>query len=532
MESPIDGGTLRRMVQGRAGADLSGPPLAVEMSGITKYFPSSEVLANDEVDFAVATGEVHALVGENGAGKTTLMNILFGLVPPDTGSIRVDGRPVRIHHPDDAIRLGIDMVHQHFKLVPSFTVAQNVLLGAEPTRYGFVREGEENARVRILAEEFGLPVDPTARVGDLPVSLQQRVEILKTLQRDARLLILDEPTAVLTPQESQELFEVIRSLAGRGRTVIFITHKLLEVIDVAHRVSVMRRGRMVGTKRVADTNVRELARMMVGREVLFRVHKAPARPGASVLEVDHLTIVRQDGVEAVSGLTLAVRAGEIVGVAGVSGNGQTELVDAITGMRPANGGAIRLLGRPITHLPVWDRRALGMAHIPEDRLTVGLNLHTTLEENVVVSRYREPQFSRAGLLLREKIAALAAWVVSTFSVAAAKPGEDISTLSGGNLQKVVLGRELSGDPKCIVANQPTRGLDVGSIEFVHQTLIDARDKGVAVLLVSVELEEILALADRILVLFRGRIVGELDGAMATEEDVGILMAGGTLEAVR
>ena len=522
MTSPIDG---------RGGMDHQGPPLAVEMSGITKYFPSSDVLANDHVDFAVAAGEVHALVGENGAGKTTLMNILFGLVAPDSGSIRVDGRPVRIHHPDDAIRLGIDMVHQHFKLVPSFTVAENILLGIEPTRAGFVRAADENARVRALADEFGLPVDPTARVGDLPVSLQQRVEILKALQRDARLLILDEPTAVLTPQESQELFGVIRALAARGRTVIFITHKLVEVIEVAHHVSVMRRGRMVGTKPVAETNVRELARMMVGREVLFRVNKPPARPGRPVLEVDRLTVTRQDGVQAVADLSLTVRAGEIVGVAGVSGNGQTELVDAVTGMRPADSGTIRLLGQPITHLPVWDRRASGMAHIPEDRLTVGLNLQTTLDENVVVSRYREPQFSRAGLLVREKIAALAEWVVSRFSVAAARPGEDIATLSGGNLQKVVLGRELSGEPTCIVANQPTRGLDVGSIEFVHQTLIDTRDRGVAVLLVSVELDEILALADRILVLFRGRIVGELDAATATEEDVGILMAGGTLEAV-
>jgi ABC-type uncharacterized transport system ATPase subunit len=520
---------VRSPIDGRAGAEHSGPPLAVEMTGITKYFPSSEVLANDHVDFAVAAGEVHALVGENGAGKTTLMNILFGLVPPDAGAIAVHGHPVRIHHPDEAIRLGIGMVHQHFKLVPSFTVAQNILLGVEPTRYGFVRRREETARVRALEGEFGLPVDPAARVGDLPVSLQQRVEILKTLQRDARILILDEPTAVLTPQEAQELFGVIRGLAGRGRTVIFITHKLLEVMEVAHRVSVMRRGRMIGTKPVAETNVRELARMMVGRDVLFRVSKPPARPGEPVLEVERLSVSRQEGVPAVSDLSLTVRAGEIVGIAGVSGNGQSELVEAVTGLRPADGGTIRLLGRAITQLPVWDRRERGMAHIPEDRLTMGLNLQTTLDENVVVSRYREPQFAHLGLMVREKIRTLAEWVISRFSVSAARTGEDIATLSGGNLQKVVLGRELSGDPKCIIANQPTRGLDVGSIEFVHQTLIDARDRGVAVLLVSVELDETLALADRILVLFRGRIVGELDATRATEEELGILMAGGALE---
>ncbi len=517
-------------IDGRAGAEQSTPPLAVELTSITKYFPSSDVLANDHVDFAVARGEVHALVGENGAGKTTLMNILFGLLPADEGTVRVHGGLVRITHPDEAIRLGIGMVHQHFKLVPSFTVAQNVLLGTEPARYGFVRFREETARVRALADEFGLPLDPDARVADLPVSLQQRVEILKTLQRDANILILDEPTAVLTPQEAHELFAVIRALAARGRTVIFITHKLLEVIDVAHRVSVMRRGRMVGTKRVVDTNIRELARMMVGREVLFRVSKPPAQPGEPVLQVDHLVVGRQGGVAAVADLSLTVRSGEIVGIAGVSGNGQSELVEAIAGLRPVDGGAIRLLGRPITDLAVWDRRALGMAHIPEDRLTTGLNLQTTLDENVVVSRYREPQFARWGLLIREKIAQLAEWVITAFSVAAARPGEDIATLSGGNLQKVVLGRELSGDPRCIIANQPTRGLDVGSIEFVHQTLIDARDRGVAVLLVSVELDEILALADRILVLFRGRIVGGLDAAQATEEELGVLMAGGTLDA--
>ncbi len=504
--------------------------LAVEMLGVTKYFESSHVLANDAVDFAVEQGQVHALVGENGAGKTTLMNILFGLIQPDRGTIRINEREVRIPNPDEAIRLGIGMVHQHFKLVPSFTVAQNILLGIEPSRYGLSNQREENLLVKNLADEFGLPVDPTAIVGDLPVGLQQRVEILKALQRQARILILDEPTAVLTPQEALELFTVIRGLAKRGHTVIFITHKLLEVIDVADMVSVMRSGKMIGTKAVSETNLHEMARMMVGREVLMTVDKKPAQPGEPVLEVEHLFVAGVGGHRAINDLSFTVRAGEIVGIAGVSGNGQTQLVDAITGIQYVDGGTVRLLGKEITFQPVWNRREEGMAHIPEDRLRTGLNLQTNLDENVIVSRYREPEFERYGLLDQSRIRKLAEWVVRQFSVAAARPGEDIATLSGGNLQKVVLGRELSGNPKLIIANQPTRGLDVGSIEFVHRTLVEARDRGAAVLLISVELDEILALSDRILVMFRGRIVGELNAATATKEELGILMAGGTLES--
>lgn len=502
---------------------------AVEMLGITKFFPSSQVLANDEVNFAVEEGEVHALVGENGAGKTTLMNILFGLIQPDRGTIRINNQAVHITHPDDAIRLGIGMVHQHFKLVPSFTVAQNILLGIEPNRYGLVDQRDENLTVKKLADEFGLPVDPGAVVAGLPVGIQQRVEILKALQRHARVLILDEPTAVLTPQEARELFTVIRGLAQRGHTVIFITHKLLEVIEVADKVSVMRNGRMIGTKAVRETNLREMAHMMVGREVLLTVDKNPAQPGEPVLQVEHLLVAGVGGHRAINDLSFTVRAGEIVGIAGVSGNGQTQLVDVITGIEQADGGTIRLVGREITNQPVWNRRAEGMAHIPEDRMRTGLNLQTNLDENVIVSRYREPQFEHFGLLDRARIRTLAEWVVKQFSVAAARPGEDIATLSGGNLQKVVLGRELSGSPKLIIANQPTRGLDVGSIEFVHKTLVEARDRGAAVLLISVELDEILSLSDRILVLFRGEIMGELDSARATKEELGVLMAGGTVE---
>ncbi len=498
------------------------------MQGITKFFPSSGVLANKNVDFTVRQGEVHALVGENGAGKTTLMNILYGLIRPDSGAIRIHGQPAEIHHPDDAIRHGIGMVHQHFKLVPSFTVAENIMLGMEPNRLGWLQKSDEIEQVRRLAEEFGLPVDPTARIRQLPVGMQQRVEILKTLQRRARILILDEPTAVLTPQEARELFGVVRKLAESGRTVIFISHKLLEVMEVADRVSVMRRGEMVGTKDIGDTSVREMARMMVGREVLFILDKKPARPGPPVLEVENLVVAGAGGIPAVMNVSFEVRAGEILGIAGVNGNGQTELVEAITGMRLAELGRVRLLGKDITRRPVGVRRREGLAHIPEDRMGVGLNLQTTLDENLVVTHYREPLYSHLGFLRRAAMRELSETAIRRFDIAAARPGGGIAMLSGGNLQKVVLGRELSGEPKLIVANQPTRGLDVGSIEFVHNTLLQARDQGVAILLVSVELDEIMSLSDRIAVMFNGQINGSMDAAEATEEKLGILMAGGSL----
>src|SRR3990172_6789972 len=513
--------------------------LAVEMRQIHKYFPSSDVNANRAVDFSARRGEVHALVGENGAGKTTLMNVLYGLIQPDRGEILVEGRPVHIGHPNEAIRLGIGMVHQHFKLVPSFSVAENIMLGMEPHtagglrrrgEAGVLRGGDEAEAVGLLADQFGLPVDPAAKVRDLPVGMQQRVEILKTLQRQARILVLDEPTAVLTPQEARELFTVVRRLAQSGKTVIFITHKLLEVMEVADRVSVMRKGELVGTKAIQETDIRDMARMRVGREVLFQIEKPPARLGASVLQVKNLVVVGPSGLPAILNVSFEVRAGEIYGIAGVNGNGQTELVEAITGMRPLEGGSIQLNGRDISRLSVGGRRRAGMAHIPEDRLVVGLNLGASLDENLVVSRYRLPQFSRFGFLRRGNIRQFSQDVIRDFSVAAARPGEGIATLSGGNLQKVVVGRELAGEPDLIVANQPTRGLDVGSIEFVHQTLLQARSTGAAVLLVSVQLDQIISLSDRIGVLFRGQIGGEMPAAQATEEELGILMAGGSLHA--
>ncbi len=500
------------------------------MIGIFKYYPSSAVQANAGVNFSVEPGEVHALVGENGAGKTTLMNILYGLEHPDKGEIRVNGQLVTIGHPDDAIRLGIGMVHQHFKLVPSFTVAENILLGSEPSRFGLLQPRQEQAQVRKLADGYGLPVNPADRVRDLPVGMQQRVEILKTLHRQAKILLLDEPTAVLTPQEVAQFFEVIRALAKSGHTIVLITHKLPEVMAVADRVTVMRRGQVVGGGPVKATSVHELARLMVGRDLLVSLDRKPNAPGQTVIEVDNLIVFGAGGVPAVLGVSLNVHEGEILGIAGVSGNGQSELAEAITGMRPVEGGRVSLQGTDVAHLSVGERRVRGIAHIPEDRLSTGLNIETTIDENVVVTRYREPAYSRWWLLVRKAIRGLAATIIERFSIAAAKPGEGIATLSGGNLQKVVLGRELSGEPKFILANQPTRGLDVGSIEFVHQTLIAARDRGAAILLISVELEEIRALSDRIAVIYRGRIVGEMMGATATESELGVLMAGGQLQS--
>ncbi|HJS20118.1 MAG TPA: ABC transporter ATP-binding protein [Anaerolineales bacterium] len=505
---------------------------AIEMKGMTRFFTSTQVLANDHVDFSVESGEVHALVGENGAGKTTLMNTLYGLVKADSGEIFIDSQKVQIGHPDDAIRHGLGMVHQHFKLVPSFTVAQNILLGMEPTRAGFVNEQSENEMVEELAAKYNLPVDPSARIRDLPVGMQQRVEILKVLERKARILILDEPTAVLTPQEVNELITVIRGLSKQGYTILFITHKLIEVMNVADRVSVMRGGRMIGTKKVSETSISELAKMMVGREVLLRVRKDKIERGEPVLDVRDISVADVNGLAAISHVSFQVHQGEIVAIAGVSGNGQTELVEVIAGMNELDGGEILFKGKSINRASVGERREMGMAHIPEDRLVVGLNLQTTLDENLIVSRYNHSEFSRYGFLLMKSINEFAEKVVKAFSISAAQPGEGISMLSGGNLQKVVVGRELTGKPAFIIANQPTRGLDVGSIEFVHKTLIEERDRGAGVLLVSVELDEVLALSDRILVLYRGRIQGELQTATTTEEEVGILMAGGTLEDLK
>jgi general nucleoside transport system ATP-binding protein len=505
---------------------------AVELKGISKYFSSTEVQANDNVNFSVREGEIHALVGENGAGKSTLMNILYGLIKPDSGEILIHGEPAHINHPDDAIRLGIGMVHQHFKLVPSFSVAQNIMLGMEPNQFGWLKQREENELVEALSKKFGLPVDPKAKVAELPVGMQQRVEILKTLQRNTKILILDEPTAVLTPQEVKDLMQVVKMLSEKqGHTIIFITHKLIEVVEVADRVTVMRDGHNVGTKDVANTDIPEMARMMVGREVLFRVKKAPAKPGDTVMETDKITVASDNGYPVVLDFSMKVRSGEIVGIAGVSGNGQTELVEAVSGMRPIESGHIAIRGKVLTHSSVAQRRHNGMAHIPEDRVHMGLNLQTDLDENVLLSRQSDKEFNKYGFLRKKKISAFAAEIIEKFDVHGAKPGGSVDTLSGGNMQKIVVGRELSHDPNFIIANQPTRGLDVGSIEFVHKTLIEARDAGAAILLVSVELDEIMSLSDRVAVIYRGQINGEFDISEVTEDMLGILMAGGSLDDV-
>lgn len=500
----------------------------IEMYDISKFFPATGVQANRNVVFSAKRGEIHAIVGENGAGKTTLMNILYGLYRPDEGRIKIEGRPVGFSSPADAIKNGIGMVHQHFKLIPSFTVTQNILLGIEPQVLGFLTPKEEEKIVAELSGKYGLFVDPKARIDGLPVGMQQRVEILKTLQRDTRILLLDEPTAVLTPQEVKELFGVLRNLAKNGRTIILVTHKLPEVMALADHATVMRKGEVVASVPISETNIQKLAQHMVGRKVIFRVEKAPSRPGDVVTEVRDLVVAGTGGVQAVAGVSFSVRGGEIVGIAGVSGNGQNELAEAISGIRPVELGGIYMRDTEITSAPVSKRRDRGIAYIPEDRMHTGLNLETTLDENVILTRYKRKEYSRFGMLKRRVIALLARKIADDYSIMAASPGEGISSLSGGNLQKIVLGREMMGNPALIIANQPTRGLDVGSIEFVHNKLLEARDKGTGVLLISVELEEILSLSDRILVMYNGKIAGELTAGEADEEKLGILMAGGAL----
>ncbi|MEW6227237.1 MAG: ABC transporter ATP-binding protein [Bacillota bacterium] len=499
-------------------------PLAVEMIDITKIFPG--VVANDRVSFSVEEGEIHALVGENGAGKTTLMNILYGLVPPDSGTIRIKGQEVQVKTTDDAIALGIGMVHQKFKLVPSFTIVQNICLGAEPRRSRvFIDERRSHDSVVEISQRYGLKIDPHATVRDCPVGTQQRVEILKTLYREADILILDEPTAVLTPQETRDLFNVVRSLVKQGKTVIFITHKLREVMEISDSVTVMRKGKVVGAMRTADTNPREIARMMVGREVLLRIEKKPPAPRDVVLDVKDLVVADNRGLLAVKGVSLTVQAGEILGVAGVEGNGQTELVEALTGLRPVERGTVKIGNTDVTSASPLRRRELGLSHIPEDRLTRGLNLRATIEENLIVTSHHKPPLSKWGVFNFPKRAEHADRLVAEFDIRATGRQVPARTLSGGNLQKVVVARELAAEPALLIAAQPTRGLDIGSIEFIHQRIVDARDQGQAVLLVSAELDEIMSLSDRIAVMYEGEIVGVVPGGAATEEELGLLMAG-------
>ncbi len=496
----------------------------LELRGIVKEFPG--ILANDHVDFELAKGEVHALLGENGAGKSTLMNILYGLYKADAGEILLKGKRVEFTSAKDAIEAGIGMVHQHFMLIPVMTVAENIVLGVEPRREGvLLDEGAAERRVRDLASAFKFAIDPHATIDSITVGQQQRVEIMKALYRNAEILILDEPTAVLTPQEAADLFEILRTLKREGISIIFISHKLNEVLEIADRITVLRRGKKIETVPREGATEESLARAMVGREVLLRVDKPRAQPGDRLLEVDDLHVLDDRGIKKVNGVSLSVRAGEIVGIAGVDGNGQTELIDAIAGLRRIESGAIRVAGRELRHATAREMLDAGVGHIPEDRQRRGLVLEFTIAENVALHDYAEPPSARWGWLFPQRLVQRARALIREFDVRGGGPLTRAGGLSGGNQQKVVVAREIARDPKVLIAAQPTRGLDVGAIEYLHRRLVEERGEGRAILLISLELEEILSLSDRILVIYEGEIVGEHTGEIS-EEQIGLEMLGG------
>lgn len=496
------------------------------MRGITKRFP--RVVANDEADFRVHKGEIHALVGENGAGKSTLMKILYGLYQKDRGQIFIRGKEMDIFSPSVAISQGIGMVHQHFMLIPPLTVAENVVLGREPRR-GRIFNDRKRAieEVSRLSERYGLKVDPEAKVQDLSVGLEQRVEIIKVLYRGAEILILDEPTAVLTPQEVEELFNIMRSLKEEGKTIIFITHKLKEVMEISDRVTVMRDGKVVGVVETRETREEELARMMVGREVLLKVEKRPPQMRGVVLEVKDLEAVNDRGLPALRGVSFKIRAGEILGIAGVEGNGQTELVEVLTGLRRLIRGKVTLWDRDITNAS--SRRILEsrIAHIPEDRHKRGLILGYSVEDNLILGSHYRPPMTKGPRLNFKKIKDFASELIEEFDIRPADREILVNSLSGGNQQKAIVARELSRHPQLLIAAQPTRGVDIGAIEFIHKKILEERDKGKAVLLVSAELSEVMSLSDRILVMYEGRMVGEVDPEKTNESDLGLMMAGAT-----
>ena len=495
----------------------------LETKNICKQFPG--VVANDNVSMYLNKGEILAILGENGAGKTTLLNVIYGLYGQDSGDIFIDGELSPINNPHDAIRAGIGMVHQHFMLVPVFSVLENIILGSEVTSGPFLNKAKARKQIIELSNAYGLEVDPDAIIEDIPVGVQQRVEILKALYRHANILILDEPTAVLTPQETEDLFRIMRQLKERGVSIVFITHKLKEVLEIADRIIVMRRGKVVGETEPSITDQRNLANMMVGREVLLRVDKEPAEPKEVVFELNNITVKGTSALHTVHDVSLSVRAGEILGLAGVQGNGQTELVEAITGLRKADSGTVSLGG---INIPSVNPRPLveaGMAHIPEDRHKHGLVLQYELTDNFVLCTYYQKPFSN-GLIRNEKaIMENAVDLIARFDVRTPSPHLIAGNLSGGNQQKLIVARELSRPVKVVIANQPTRGLDVGSIEYIHRTLVEMRDRGVAVLLISAELDEIMGLSDRIAVMYRGQIVATVNAADTTREEMGLLMAG-------
>ncbi len=497
----------------------------IEMLHITKVFPG--IRANDDITLQLKKGEIHALLGENGAGKSTLMSVLFGLYQPEEGEIRKDGQKVEIRNPNDATALHIGMVHQHFKLIDVFTVLDNIILGAEDTRYGFLTKKAARKKITELSERYGLKVDLDAKIEDITVGMQQRVEILKMLYRDNEVLIFDEPTAVLTPQEIDELMKIMKGLAAEGKSILFITHKLNEIMAVADRCSVLRKGRYIGTVNTADTTQAELSRMMVGRDVQLVVEKQPANPADAVLEVEGLCVKSKlYNRDAVKDVTFTARAGEIVCIAGIDGNGQSELVYAITGLEKASKGKVTLKGEDITHAAIRRRSKAGMSHIPEDRHKHGLILDNSLEQNMVLQRYFEPEFQQHGFIKFEAVREYADKLIKQFDV---RSGQGAITttrsMSGGNQQKAIIARELDRDLPLIVAVQPTRGLDVGAIEYIHSQLVAERDAGKAVLLVSLELDEVMNLSDRILVMYEGEIVGELDPRKTTVQELGLYMAG-------
>ncbi len=498
-------------------------PPVLELRGITKAFPG--VLANDHIDLTLEQGEILALLGENGAGKTTLMNILYGLYKPDEGEILVRGEKVDIHGPNDAIARGIGMVHQHFMLVPVMTVTENVMLGVESTRGAFLDREQVAKRIEQIGKEHGLEVDPYAYIKDLPVGIQQRVEIIKVLYRHADILILDEPTAVLTPQEVEGLIEVLRSLIAQGKSIIFITHKLKEVMAVADRITVLRLGRTVGTVDPKETNPQHLASLMVGREVNLVVDKAPPIPGAPILEVKDMVALDDRGNVAVNGVSFEVRAGEVLGVAGVQGNGQTELVYALTGLRPPATGSVRIQGADISNANPRQITEKGVAHVPEDRQKHGLVLSFPVSDNIALNTYYLPPFAKGVNMQQGAILAASEELVGQFDVRTPNVHVNVSTLSGGNQQKVIVAREFSRPIKLLIASQPTRGLDVGSIEYIHSRIIQKRDEGAAVLVVSSELDEIMALSDRIAVMYKGKILDIVPAEGVTKEYLGLLMAG-------
>jgi ABC-type uncharacterized transport system ATPase subunit len=497
----------------------------IEMLNIRKEFPG--IVANDNITLRLAKGEIHALLGENGAGKSTLMNVLFGLYQPEKGEIRVKGKPVKITDPNVASELGIGMVHQHFMLVENFTVTENIILGNEPVTGGRINVAKAAEDVKKISEQYGLKVDPHAKIEDISVGMQQRVEILKTLYRGAEILIFDEPTAVLTPQEIKELIQIMKKLVKEGKSIILITHKLKEIMEVCDQCTVIRKGKGIGTVTVADSNPNELAEMMVGRAVNFKTEKSDPEIGEEALQINNLVVNDSRNVPAVSGLNLSVKRGEIVGIAGVDGNGQTELIEAITGLRRIASGTIKFKGKDISGLTPRKITETGVGHIPEDRHKHGLVLDYSIGDNMVLQTYYQKPYSNKGILNFKSIYEKAKSLIAEFDVRTPSEHTPARALSGGNQQKAIIAREVDRSPDLLIAAQPTRGLDVGAIEFIHSKLIEERDKGKAVLLISLELEEVLNVSDRIAVIYEGKIVDILDSKLTNEQELGMLMAGGT-----